>query len=44
MENAPSETKIGTRETSIHSEKLEKLLSKTGLYFYGTEERKSERQ
>lgn len=35
MENGPLETKIGTWEMSIHSEKLEELLNKIGLYFYG---------
>lgn len=37
MENGPLETKIGMREMSIHSEKLEELLNKIGLYFYRSE-------
>lgn len=40
MENGVSETKTGTEEKSICSEKLPKLRDKTGMHFYRMEQSK----
>lgn len=40
MENGVSETKTGTEEKSICSEKLAKLRDKTGMHLYRTEQSK----
>lgn len=43
MENDVSETKTGTEEKSLCSEKLEKL-NKIGMYFYRMERSKCKQQ
>lgn len=40
MENGVLETKTGTEEKSICSEKLQKLRDKTGMHFYRMEQSK----